>query len=85
MKNSEKRNQDDVDLLKAVVLRQIMDKSTVADALNALPASALIQLLETNAKEESNKILDEMTQENFEKFLKQVKDSKVDETNSDEK
>jgi len=85
MESNNERNQDEVDLLKEVVLRQIMEKSTVADALNALPASALIQLLENKAKEESNKILDEMSQENFEKFLKQVKDSKVDDTNSEEK
>lgn len=85
MENNNERNQDDVDLLEQVVLHQIMEKSTVADAFNALPASALIQILEKKAKEESKKIINDMSQENYVKFLKEVKDSRVDETDSGDK
>lgn len=75
METKTSRNAQDQEKLIEYICAEIMDKATVADALDSIPIKIFLQLVENQAKVKAKKVVEEMPDDEFDKLVAQVKAS----------
>ena len=75
METKTTRNTQDQEKLIEYICAEIMDKATVADALDSIPIKIFLQLVENQAKVKAKKVVEEMPDDEFGKLVAQVKAS----------